>query len=84
MTARVTITKEWEAEKTDLESGIALESCEVLLGDLVMGRDAFRVTKHGKPIRRGKGFTHPFVGESAWMSGERLYSDEVLAARFTR
>lgn len=42
---------------------------------------AFRVLKNGKPIVRGKGGTVPFYGELAWADAERLFNDNLFAAR---
>jgi hypothetical protein len=40
-------------------------------------------TRTGKPAKRGKGGTVPFMGECAWMDAERLARDLELAERFS-
>lgn len=44
--------------------------------------DAFRVAADGRPYKRGKGGSVPFIGETAWMDGARAFDDEVTAMRF--
>jgi hypothetical protein len=79
-----TVVKNWTIEQEDQNSGLALESCDLMYDGRPMTQGAYRITLNGKPFKKGKGGTVPFKGESAWMDGERAYGDAVLAARMAR
>ncbi len=79
-----TVVKNWTIEQEDQNSGLALESCDILDDGRPMTQGAYRITLNGLPFKKGTGGTVPFKGESAWMDGERSYGDAVLASRLTR
>lgn len=81
--SRYQTLKNWTYEGQ--EGPFTLQSCD--LRDTRTGHvyhdGAFRVivTETGKPAVKGKGGTHPYMGETAHSDGNRLLGDLALAER---
>lgn len=61
--------------------GVEVADCIDTRTGTVYREGAFRVLVDGKPVK-GKGGTHPFMGETAWMDAERLASDICVERRY--
>ena len=72
-----------ETKDAVFEATYAIQSADLTdsRGGHVYRFGAYRVVRNGKPAKRGKGGTIPFMGESAWSDAARLFDDIVFAAQ---